>query len=165
MVPHTWDKQKGKKTNAIELAQTILSIQNIEGLTVLGGEPMDQAEALLPLLQTIKQAGLSLMLFSGYTKEELLLCNCVHKKAVIELCDIFIDGPYEKVNTDFSRPWVGSSNQQIYFQTDRYKHLENNLTAIKNKIELRVDLSGKVKVNGMLSKEELTEIRNIVKTL
>lgn len=165
MVPHTWDRKKGKEVSVETLASDILAIEGIEGLTVLGGEPMEQAEALLPLLQIIKNSGLSLMLFSGYTKEQLLESNCPSKKAIIDLCDIFVDGPYQKENTDFSRPWVGSSNQRIYFQTDRYKHLENQLDTIHNKVELRIAEDGTVKVNGMLSKEKFIEIRQLVKDL
>lgn len=165
MVPHTWDKSKGKEVNVAELAQTIISIKGIEGLTVFGGEPMDQAEALLPLLSAIKDHGLTLMLFSGYTKETLLQSGCEFKKAVIELCDIFVDGPYVEALTDFSRPWIGSSNQNIYFQTPRYKHLEKDMSSIQNKIEIRIDEQGSVKINGMMRKEEFRDIQEIVKHL
>jgi anaerobic ribonucleoside-triphosphate reductase activating protein len=165
MVPHTWDTRNGKETDTATLAQTILSIKDIEGLTILGGEPMDQAAALLPLLQTVKQHGLSLMLFSGYTKASLIASGCPFKKAIIELCDIFVDGPYIKDLTDFSRPWVGSSNQNIYFQSPKYKHLEHNLSSVNNKIEIRIEENGAIKLNGMLPKEKFTAIQKMLKMI
>lgn len=165
MVQHTWDNSKGHVADTEELAQKILATDNIEGLTVLGGEPMDQAEALLPLLQTVTAKGLSLMLFSGYTKETLLASGCAAKKAIIELCDIFVDGPYVQELTSFERPWVGSTNQRIFFQTPRYQHLENQLHTIGNKVEIRINEEGTVTLNGMLPQEQLNNLRQILKHL
>ncbi|MCW3463996.1 4Fe-4S single cluster domain-containing protein [Chitinophaga nivalis] len=165
MVPHTWDQRKGKATDTHTLAQTILAVPGIEGLTVLGGEPLDQAAALLPLLQTVKAVGLSLMLFSGYTKAQLQAEGCPDKQAIMDLCDIFVDGPYVQALTDFSRPWVGSSNQQIYFQTPTYQHLENKLSDIQNKVEIRIDENGGVKINGMLPAEKFRLLRQLAADL
>ncbi|MCS4525219.1 hypothetical protein JTT07_19285 [Clostridium botulinum] len=44
---------------------------------------------------------------------------------------------------------VGSSNQNYRFLTPSYKHLENNLTSIKNKIEVRLHKDGAIFLNGM----------------
>jgi len=165
MVPHTWDRNKGKQIDTVELIDKILSSDDIEGLTVLGGEPMEQAEALLPLLQAVKARGLSLMLFSGFTKEFLLTQGNTFQQAILPLCDIFIDGPYIKELTDFSRPWVGSSNQQIYFHSSRYQYLEQQLHTIQNKVEIRIGENGELKLNGMLPKEQFTDLQKLLKSL
>ncbi|GGH59321.1 anaerobic ribonucleoside-triphosphate reductase activating protein [Filimonas zeae] len=165
MVPHTWDKHKGRIADTDQLIQQILATPDIEGLTVLGGEPMDQAEALLPLLQAVTAQGLSLMLFSGYTRETLLASGGAAQKAIIDLCDIFVDGPYMQELTDFSRPWVGSSNQRIFFQTPRYQHLESQLNTISNKVEIRINDEGTITLNGMLPQEQFNELRELLKHL
>ncbi|NLR66604.1 radical SAM protein [Chitinophaga varians] len=165
MVPHTWDKNKGKATDPSTLLQILAETPDIEGLTVLGGEPMDQAAALLPFLQAVKASGLSLMFFSGYTKEAILESGCPHKAAIIALCDIFVDGPYLKALTSFERPWVGSSNQRIFFQTARYQHLENKLHTIKNKVEVRIGEDGTIAINGMMPKEKFLELRHSLKNI
>jgi anaerobic ribonucleoside-triphosphate reductase activating protein len=159
MVPHTWDRKKGKVADTSALLQILRETPGIEGLTVLGGEPMDQAPALLPFLDQVKASGLSLMLFSGYTKEAILDSGCPHKAAIIALCDIFIDGPYVKALTSFDRPWVGSGNQRIFFQTERYRHLENNLHTIENKVEVRITDEGEIAINGMMPKEKFIDLQ------
>lgn len=165
MVPHTWDRNKGKVVDPSSLLQILAETPDIEGITVLGGEPMDQAAALLPFLEKVKASGLSLMLFSGYTKEAILESGCPHKADIIELCDIFVDGPYVKALTSFERPWVGSSNQRIFFQTDRYKHLENNLHIIENKVEVRIDGDGVIAINGMMPKEKFLELQRSLRKI
>lgn len=159
MVPHTWDRHKGKLADTSALLEVLTTTPEIEGLTVLGGEPMDQAEALLPFLQQVKASGLSLMLFSGYTQEAILESGCPHKAGILSLCDIFIDGPYIKSLTSFERPWVGSANQRIFFRTDRYRHLEGQLHTIENKVEVRIDEDGGIAINGMMPKEKFLELR------
>ncbi|GEP88997.1 anaerobic ribonucleoside-triphosphate reductase activating protein [Chitinophaga terrae (ex Kim and Jung 2007)] len=159
MVPHTWDRKKGKVADTSALLQILRETPGIEGLTVLGGEPMDQAPALLPFLEQVKASGLSLMLFSGYTREAILASGCPYKAAIIDLCDIFIDGPYVKDLTSFDRPWVGSGNQRIFFQTERYRHLENNLHTIENKVEIRITDEGEIAINGMMPKEKFIELQ------
>lgn len=165
MVPHTWDKKKGKVADVSSLLQILSVTPDIEGLTVLGGEPMDQAEALLPFLEKVKLSGLSLMLFSGYTKEAILASGCPYKAAIIALCDIFVDGPYVKALTSFERPWVGSTNQRIFFQTARYKHLENNLHTIENKVEVRINEDGDIAINGMMPKEKFIALQRSLKKI
>jgi len=144
MVPHTWEQNAGQPICIDDLFAQLSSNQEIEGLTVLGGEPMDQAEALLPLLTNVKGIGLSLIVFTGYYLEQL---TSSAQKRIVELCDLLIDGPYVKSLTDFSRPWIGSKNQRIHFLTDRYKqqHLETY------PIEVRIAPNGEIKINGMLS--------------
>jgi len=165
MVPHTWDRSKGKVTDPSALLQILSATPEIEGLTVLGGEPMDQAAALLPFLLEVKALGLSLMLFSGYTKEAILESGCPHKVAIMALCDIFVDGPYVKALTSFERPWVGSTNQRIFFQTERYKHLEDKLHTIKNKVEVRIEEDGTIAINGMMPKEKFLELRQSLRNI
>jgi anaerobic ribonucleoside-triphosphate reductase activating protein len=148
MVPHTWERNAGRPVFIDDLFDQLSSNQEIEGLTVLGGEPMDQAEVLLPLLTKVKEINLSIMVFTGYRLEQLTGNT---QKQIIALCDLLIDGPYVKALTDFSRPWVGSKNQQIHFLTDRYKYLENQLSTANFPIEVRIAANGEIKINGMLS--------------
>jgi anaerobic ribonucleoside-triphosphate reductase activating protein len=147
MVPHTWERSEGRPVFVDDLFEQLSSNREVEGLTVLGGEPMDQAEALLPLLARVKKTGLSIMVFTGYRLEQL---TGSAQKQIVELCDLLIDGPYVKALTDFSRPWAGSKNQHIYFLTDRYRYLENLQPAANFPIEVRIAANGEIKINGML---------------
>ncbi len=75
---------------------------------------------------------------------------------------MLIDGPFDEEKFDISRPWVGSSNQSYRFLTPSYKHLENNLTSIKNKIEVRLHKDGAIFLNGM---GDFNSIKNKLKNL
>jgi anaerobic ribonucleoside-triphosphate reductase activating protein len=64
--PSTWSKSGGYDVTVEELEARILDASNIEGVTFLGGEPFEQAEALSDLGYRVRQVGLSVMTFTGY---------------------------------------------------------------------------------------------------
>lgn len=147
----TWDKNGGKKIDEKELLLDILSTPNIEGVTFLGGEPFEQPEALEFLSKGIKDAGLSVLCFTGNN------INTVKKKYpnIIKNIDLLIDGEFVEEQKDYSRPWVGSKNQGYHFLTDVYN--EEILQEYHNKIEINVQKNGIVFVNGMGDFDKITE--------
>jgi anaerobic ribonucleoside-triphosphate reductase activating protein len=117
----------------------------VEGITLMGGEPTAHAAASLTLAKVSRQLGLSVMVFSGYTIEEL------HGRAdpiieeLIATTDILVDGPYIREQPDTERRWIGSRNQRIHFLTPRYSFDEQ--WRKKNTLEIRVDREG-ITING-----------------
>lgn len=106
------------------LIQLINDNKEIEGVTISGGEPFLQAESLCQLVCNINKG---IIVYSGYTKSELEQLNSKYNYEIISNIDVLIDGEYiEKLNDD--KPFRGSSNQQIYFLTDRYKNYYSNQT-------------------------------------
>lgn len=65
--------------------------ESIEGVTLLGGEPLDQFSATLLIVSKIKSMGLSVMLFTGYTKEEVYTKRF---SSILQYVDILISGRY-----------------------------------------------------------------------
>ncbi|WP_055107114.1 hypothetical protein [Paenibacillus ihumii] len=59
---------------------------------------------------------------------------------------------------DTSRPWVGSSNQRYHFLTERYAHLQEQLTEIPNRPEVRLAPDGRVMVNGLAEVKDLEDL-------
>lgn len=158
-VPWTWSKKNGTSISVEELFLEIKRSKlehNIEGVTFLGGEPFDQAEPLGELARKVKELGLTVMTFSGYLYENLEKRKECHN--LLNATDLLIDGPFMKDKLDLSRPWVGSSNQRYHFLTTAYQHLENKLTTIENKIEVRITKDGFVSVNGMATQLTLNEL-------
>jgi anaerobic ribonucleoside-triphosphate reductase activating protein len=88
----------------------------IRGVTILGGEPLDQSEALLILGRQIKTMGLDLMVYTGY---ELGDVQDPEARALLEISDIVVSGPYDETKRDVSHRWKGSANQTIIFQNCR----------------------------------------------
>lgn len=157
-VPFTWPENGGIATDVDELAEKIINTDEIEGVTFLGGEPFAQAEALAKLGRMVRDQGLSVMTFTGYIYEELVAAGNQHYSDLIAVTDLLIDGPFQQENLDTSRPWVGSSNQRYHFLTDRYVYLQNQLLDIPNRLEVRLDPDGRVRVNGLA---ELTDLEDL----
>ncbi|MBF0240067.1 MAG: radical SAM protein [SAR324 cluster bacterium] len=117
-----------------DILTDILNTPNIEGVTFLGGEPFFQAEGLALLAQRIKQSGLSVMVFSGYTIDQIKRSGKPGWLELLEAIDILVDGPFMEEKRVMNRRWIGSDNQTVYFLSDRYHERDMN-HAGKNTIE------------------------------
>ena len=128
-----------------ELDQAVRT-HKIEGISLLGGEPLAHAAGGVALARIAQELGLSVMIFSGYTLEEArqLADPCVAE--LLSLTDILVDGPYVRGKPDTERRWIGSTNQRIHFLTSRY-HADDPRWRQSNTLEIR--LSGReLTVNG-----------------
>jgi len=158
---HTWSQDKGELFEVEDIIEDIFKQNSIEGVTFLGGEPFEQAEALGLIAEKVNKQGLSIVCFTGGKLEELQE-NPINKK-LLENIDLLIDGEFIEELTDYSRPWCGSSNQRYHFLTDRYN--EEIFTKYKNKVEVNISKNGQIFINGMgnfdeiLKKVDLTGIK------
>ncbi len=94
----------------------------IDGLSLLGGEPMEaqNQRALLPFLERVKQEvpHATVWIYSGYTFEELLdetnrRCHTEATRRILELADILVDGKFILAEKDLKLRFRGSRNQRI----------------------------------------------------
>lgn len=104
-----------------EIEKAVASKAQIEGLTIMGGEPFLQAKALYSLLVNFPQ--LNIIIFTGYLHSELLSFNNEYVNKLISITDVLIDGPFikERLHKDLIS---GSSNQNFCFLTDRLKNAD-----------------------------------------
>lgn len=126
---------------------------SIVGVTFLGGEPFEQAEALGIIAEEVQKEGLSVVCFTGGKYEELI--GSSKNKKLLDNIDLLIDGEYIEELTDYSRPWCGSSNQRYHFLTDRYN--EEIFTKYKNKVEVNISKNGQIFMNGMGNFDEILQ--------
>jgi anaerobic ribonucleoside-triphosphate reductase activating protein len=125
--------------------------RDLEGVSLLGGEPFLQAPALAQLAARARARGLSVMVYSGYTLAELEGRSESRPApegaaALLAETDLLVDGRYvEKLRTT-KRTFIGSTNQELHFLTDRYAEDDPRLSA-PNTLELRM-VGGKIIVNG-----------------
>lgn len=91
---------------------------SVEGITVSGGEPFEQAGGLLRLLKAAVERGLTTVVYTGFMMEEL--AGDPAYKAALGLIDVLVDGPFEADKTEPTLLARGSSNQRFHFLTDRY---------------------------------------------
>ena len=148
---HTWAHDKGELYSVEDIIEDIFKQNSIEGVTFLGGEPFEQAEALGLIAEEVKKHGLSIVCFTGGKLEELQI-NPVNKK-LLDNTDLLIDGEFIEELTDYSRPWCGSTNQRYHFLTDRYN--EEIFTKYKNKVEVNISKNGQIFMNGMGNFDEI----------
>ncbi len=118
----------------------------VEGITLLGGEPLAHAVPAAALARAARQRGLSVMVFSGYTLEEAQNLPEPAVADLLGLTDILVDGPYLRDQAETRRRWIGSRNQRIHFLTDRYRAADPCWQR-GNTLEIRL-AGGAVTVNG-----------------
>lgn len=118
ITPESQNSDDGTKMNVGDLAADIILADHIDGITISGGEPFLQVEALCHLLDIIRQARpeLTVIVYTGYTYERLI--SETRCKELLDRTDVLIDGPYvEELNDNTGIK--GSSNQRIISLTDR----------------------------------------------
>jgi anaerobic ribonucleoside-triphosphate reductase activating protein len=122
----------------------------VEGVTLLGGEPFEQAEALLPFARGAHERGLSVVAFTGHLLEDLRLDRPPGARALLGEIDLLVDGPYRADLPERARRWSGSSNQRFHFLTGR--HAPGVETAGEGApdrtVELRFGADGTVERSG-----------------
>ena len=109
----------GERVPVTDLFQRLVALSaSIEGLTISGGEPLQQRRALLALLRRVRQeTPLSVVLFTGYTWEEVQRMSDVEE--LLSYVDILIAGRYD-ASRHLARDLRGSANKTVHVLTDRY---------------------------------------------
>lgn len=120
--PETHDPEGGYLADTAALAQEIIARRGvIEGVSISGGEPFQQAGALADLLERVAAAGLSALVFTGFTREELDARE--DARAVLAHVDVLVAGRYDAAQ-HVGRGLLGSANQRIHLLTDRYSRAD-----------------------------------------
>ncbi len=144
--PELFQASGGREVEAAALSAQALATPGLEGVTVLGGEPFEQAAAVADFCARVRAGGLSVMVFSGYTLDELRARRDAATDALLAAADLLVDGRYQQEQPDSRRRWVGSTNQVLHFLTPRYSSADPRFAA-PNTVELRLE-GGRLTVNG-----------------
>lgn len=107
--PQTWAHDEGHDMTIDELMAIIE--YNDFNVTLTGGDPVYQAEKLLPLLKRIRDIGKTIWLYTGFTYEQLLAMPSA--KALLPYLEAVVDGPFIMEQRDPELIFRGSSNQRI----------------------------------------------------
>jgi anaerobic ribonucleoside-triphosphate reductase activating protein len=158
--PHMWSFRGGEQIAADDLVARVLAA-GTDGLTLLGGEPFDQAAALGEVARGVRRAGRSVMTFTGYTRAQLSQATDAGRDDVAALLgetDLLVAGPFLGDRIDHDRPWAGSTNQEFVLLTDRFPDLLDDLPNTPDRVEIRVDADGRIAVNGWAEPDVLDEL-------
>jgi anaerobic ribonucleoside-triphosphate reductase activating protein len=117
--PDTHSFANGELVPVDDLFQKIADLKDsIEGITISGGEPLQQCEPLALLLERIRgETSLSVLIFTGYTWEELLKRPGAER--ILSCTDVLIAGRYVQEQR-IARGMRGSNNKTIHLLTNRY---------------------------------------------
>ena len=111
--PETWDFDYGEPFTEDTEEELIRALRPswIQGLSILGGDPMEpeNQKALLPFLKRMKEElpEKDVWLYTGYRLES------VSASPMLVHVDVVVDGPYIEAEKDVSLAFRGSRNQRI----------------------------------------------------
>ena len=142
-----WSFQKRDEYTVSQLFEMARN-ENVEGVTILGGEPLDQFEEVFALCEKCQSNDISTMIFTGYEINEI---ETSEKFAIKSVTDILVTGRYIESLRTIEQQWIGSTNQHIFFLTDRYANYKINNA---NYIEIDIDESGKCTILGFPNEKE-----------
>ncbi|MBQ7529874.1 anaerobic ribonucleoside-triphosphate reductase activating protein [bacterium] len=109
--PQTHDYNSGLAIEPKEIIEMMKKNPLLDGLSLSGGEPFDQPEALTDLAESAHRCGYGVMAWSGYTFEELMANEA--QRRLLEAVDVLVDGPFMLEQRSLSLLWRGSANQRV----------------------------------------------------
>lgn len=121
--PFTEEKQ-------MEIYNDIQKNRGLSGVTLSGGEPFESAKGLIPLVSSIKQLGMDVWAYTGYTLEELLQSEDYYKKCLLSYVDVLVDGKYIEAKRNIGLFFRGSSNQRI-IDMNKFRETRNFELSLK----------------------------------
>lgn len=145
-----WTKFGGELVSVDSIIEMAI-LQGDEGLTILGGEPLQQPHAVLELIKRARAKDLGVFLYTGYELEELEGASL----ECFEQSDIVVSGRYVDELRDTNLRWRGSSNQKVTFPTSRY---EDYNFIEDNEVQVTLNEDGTLSILGYPDKELLDQL-------
>lgn len=164
--PHTWKFEGGEEWVPKKLAEYVRALEP-EGLTLTGGDPLEQSEALLEFLKALHDEGnvlnilpRGIICFTGYVMEEIEKIESA--KACLEYIDLLIDGRFVE-ELKYENGLAGSSNQRFHFSSKAGRgksRIAAEIIDVDQDIEIHFEDEQAVQVTGFpdIDKSVLKEL-------
>lgn len=130
-VPETHERENGRLTPIEEIVAAIDEERTRhDGVTVLGGEPFDQADSLAALVEKLKAKNYHVVVYTGYTLENLLAREDESVNQILAKIDLLIDGAFDRNLTRDAGEYRGSSNQRLILHPISDAKMKNEKPAL-----------------------------------
>lgn len=110
---HTWPSDGGNWVDTSEILREIRRDTLLQGVTFSGGEPFEQAEALVALAEQIREIPLGIWVYTGYTWEEIMAAENPAWHALLAQTDVLVDGRFVESEKSYALTFRGSANQRM----------------------------------------------------
>ncbi len=149
-----WSSKGGGEIEVSQILSELDNLKGIEGITLLGGEPLQQSKASLELIRGCKDRGFSVFLYTGYEPSEFdeTMQSC------FDLSDIAVTGRFVQELRDTTLRWRGSRNQQVHFISNTYNE---SVLREQTEVECHILPSGEIRMVGYAEAELLNLLGGI----
>lgn len=131
--PESWEPTFGQEFTDKEIEKIINIIEkyNMDGLSILGGDPLEyyNLSAVNSLISKFREHfgwKKTIWMWTGYKLEDIM--NDTEKLSIAREVDVLVDGPFIQSKKDLTLAFRGSSNQRII---DMQKSQTFNILVLK----------------------------------
>jgi anaerobic ribonucleoside-triphosphate reductase activating protein len=158
IVPETWVAGSEHRVRVEDLLDAIAHwLPRSDGITISGGEPFDQPEALHEIVAALRsRTSGDILVYSGYPQARLRR----HYEGTLQLIDAVVAGPFRAGEPD-ARPFIGSANQELMLLSNLGRQRYDSLTSYHRGINVDVR-DGEILFAGV---PERGHLRSIVEQL
>jgi len=137
--PQTWNVDGGGLVPISEVKKFIDEIDDQDGITFSGGDPLYQVEACLELAKYIKSKGLNIWVYTGYNYEDVIKMSKEKPvyKEFLKYIDVLVDGRFILEELDLNLLFRGSRNQRLI---DIPKTLKSNKIILFDELEYNKEI-------------------------
>ena len=113
--PQTHDFDGGALFDIEDILEEISFLENQDGITLSGGDPLFQIEAVTEIAKYAKSIGLNVWCYTGFTYEKIINMGSKNNKYLefLNYVDVLVDGKFEIDKKDLTLLFRGSSNQRL----------------------------------------------------
>lgn len=161
IAPHTWPADPNAEVPVAEVVGWLASLPEFHGVTISGGEPLDQPGELLELLRGVRRLGRSdcdVLLYSGRTWEAVRRAF----PEVLEFVDTVVTGPFEAYRPS-GHPLRGSANQEVVTLTPLGRRRHADLSDDEPRpLQVSVSPDGRLHTVGIPRGDDLARLADAV---
>jgi len=131
---------------------------DVEGITLLGGEPTDQARSLYKIARKVRQWRMSVMTYSGHTWDHLKATDDQYIKKLLSETDLLKAGPYDPLRANAKLLWRGSYNQTLHILSDHYSYETIKNSQVIKGADISISSDGHLVISGCQDRQVIQSL-------